>query len=136
MIDNIKQVATAWRANVKEGKLYTFSMKSPLMHVYVTYSDGSNRLLLSVEKPIYNNTGQTVAIAILHLTDKDLDGLPDSALYACHFLSQGRLVGATNIPSEAPTAKDLEAWHGWLRVMIDEIQDHVDNTDQFDPDRG
>ena len=77
------------------------------------------------------------AIAILHLTDEDLDGLPDSALYACHYLDPyGRLAGATNIPSEAPTEKDLEAWHGWLAMMIGELQDHIEKSDLIDPDGG
>jgi hypothetical protein len=134
MIEDLQQVATPWRASAKEGEYYTFSMKSPLMHVYITYNKITNSLLLSVEKPIYNRSGRMAAIAILHLTDRDLDGVPDSALYACHFLdTQGRLAGATNIPSEAPTAQDLEAWHGWLRVMIDTLQDHVEKLDLIDP---
>lgn len=134
MVDNLQNVSQAWRANAKPGEFYTYSMKSPVMHVYITYNKLTNSLLLSVEKPIYNRNGKMGAVAVLHLTDKDLDGVPDSALYACHFLDEyGGLVGATNIPSEAPTAKDIEAWHGWLRVMIDVLQDHVEKTDLYDP---
>jgi len=137
MVDDLQHVAQPWRANVKDGEFYTFSMRSPIMHVYVTYNKLTNRLLLSIEKPIYNRNGKMASIAILHLTDSDLDAVPDSALYACHFLDeQGRLVGATNIPSEDVTAKDIEAWHGWLRVMIDAIQDQAGNVDLYDPDGG
>jgi hypothetical protein len=137
MIENLQHVAQPWRANVKDGEFYTFSMKSPIMHVYITYNKLTKRLLLSVEKPIYNRNGKMTAIAILHLTDNDLDAVPDSALYACHFLDEyGRLVGATNIPSEDVTAKDIEAWHGWLRVMIDTLQDQADEVDLYDPDGG
>lgn len=137
MVEDLQNASSPWRANVKDGEFYTFSMKSPVMHVYVTYNKLTKRLLLSLEKPIYNRNGKMTAIAILHLTDKDLDAVPDSALYACHFLDeQGRLVGATNIPSEEPTAKDMIAWHGWLRIMIDTLQDQAGKVDLYDPDGG
>jgi hypothetical protein len=137
MVEDLQNVVSPWRANVKDGEFYTFSMKSPLMHVYVTYNKLTKRLLLSVEKPIYNRHGKMTAIAILHLTDNDLDAVPDSALYAYHFLDmQGRLAGATNIPSEEPTANDMAAWHGWLRIMIDTLQDQAEEVDLYDPDGG
>lgn len=135
MIEDLQQATTPWFASVKDGAFYTFSMKSPMIHVYVTYSKSSKRLLLSIEQPLYTRTGQVAAIAIVHLTDEDLDGLPDSALYACHYLDpQGRLIGATNIPSEIPTENDIYAWHDWLRVLIDELNDHIEKVDLYDPD--
>jgi hypothetical protein len=69
-------------------------------------------------------------LAVLHLTDDDLDGQPDNALYASYFLGMGGLMTSLNTPSGVPSANDLSAWNTWMAVMIEYFNDYVEQVNQ------
>ena len=110
-------------------------MKSPQIHIYVTYDEEANKLMLSVERSLYSSSGRLVGIAAIHMTDLDCDSVPDTVTYTCYYFGPtGRLATSLNMPAGEPTEKDLDAWHSWLLVMVDQIDEYIQQSDNVDPD--
>lgn len=118
-----------WRSNVKDGAMYTYNLKNTEMQIYFTYSKDEGKTILSLVRQLYRD-GHLVAIAILHLTDKDIDGQPDSALYTSYFFGPKSIQTSFNTPSDVPSANDINAWNTWMALLIQQFNRTVEEMNQ------
>jgi hypothetical protein len=131
---------TPWRANVREGLLYTYGIKSKMqeaqtMSIYITYDDDSKKLLMSIVKEIFDKDGNLRAIASLLLTDFDLDAVPDVVIYTSHFFDgRGNRMTSLNVPAAVPIVSDMQAWQEWLLVLFNHVDAAMVDMNNVDPD--
>jgi hypothetical protein len=137
LIKNMPKYLQVWQSNVKDGNMYTYALRRDDMQLYFSYNEDDGRAILSIIR-LVGRDGRLGAIAVLHLTDEDLDGRPDRALYASYFLGGGGLMTSLNTPSDVPTSNDLQAWNTWMAVMIKYFNDYVEQVnlpENVDPEQ-
>lgn len=135
LIDMPKYVQV-WRSNVKDGEMYTYSLRRPDMHLYFSYNKDEGSAVLTIIRQLYKN-GRLAAIATLHLVDKDNDSQPDEAFYTSYFFGTKGIYTSLNVPSGPPSANDIDAWNSWMAVVIKYFNDSVEEANQpenVDPD--